>query len=130
MSQPRNNLDALQRQIPPPQKSSYFAVPPSPRVRSDYPFCPRCRPNSIMSRFVSPINSNLRFAGPAAVIPMRQVTFLASRNFPIVSSHDSVTYSPEWHPPTSLIFHSWLWQTKTQATCLIIFARQFKQRGN
>lgn len=38
MSQPRNNLEALQRQIPSQQKSSYFVPAQGAKVRSDLLF--------------------------------------------------------------------------------------------
>ncbi len=79
MSQPRNNLEALQHQIRPQQKSPFFAHPPSPKVRSDHRFHASF-PRSITPWLASPPNLSLQRADlrPVRLVQSLPLIFLLS----------------------------------------------------
>ncbi|KAI0003290.1 hypothetical protein BJV74DRAFT_522518 [Russula compacta] len=57
MSQPRNNLEALQRQIPPQQKSSYFASAQGAKPSKFKPAKTVCASHAAAQRGISPLSS-------------------------------------------------------------------------
>ena len=112
---------------PPTTKILVFCAPSKPKGRIRSTFLIHIRVTLMRTMLRKPNKFKPAKTGNDAGVAGTSTTF---HTFVAAISHLAVTYSPGWHSPTSLVFHSWLWQTKTSPTSFHIFAHSFKQRGH